>query len=487
MTRNSNKRWLQAGVVVSTLTSCLLTSGQADAEVTIVKGESWDVYVAGRVGAFVSYNFGEGPPIPVKPGSMIQSPASMPIGGPVGGGIDTDQPPNEVIYDLGPDGMRLLNKQAKIRRMRVRSGTHSNILTFGMHKQVTPTLKMTAQVSIWGTIESDFTNGVTSVPANGIRDNGVTADTREAYLELASTNWGSVTAGRFMGLVGRGNTEVDMLYGHGYGVGFPIVSRAFNKPATGDVIYPGPTGGMTGFGLLGGFPAAGIMYTTPSLAGFKASAGVFEASRYGLAGWNTTRYPRPEAELAYDLHTSGVKLHLFASGGFQTLYNGNSVLTTTVWAAAYGGRFEVGPLRVGGGGFTGKGAGTVYAFDDNPAMSSPASMTNVFNPMTMMNVPINTYEIRNTHGFFGIAQVALGPVDIGGGAGQTQISLVDADVAALNTVSPLKSQLGFFGAVVYHLNENFHLDLDAFQGGYKWYNDEHQKMNVVSAGATVTF
>ena len=497
MTRNSKSRFLQTAIVLSTFASCVLTSGRAAAEVTIVKGPTWDVYVAGRAGAFISYNFGEGPPIPVKPGSDIQSPANN-HPSPVGGGIDTARPPKEIIYEYDANGMVIPTKQGRIEKMRVRSGTHSNILTLGMHKNLTPTLKLTAQLSIWGTIEGDFTGGKTALPANGNRDNGVSADFREGYLQLDSTTWGSFTAGRFMGIVGRGNTEIDMLYGHGYGVGFPIVSRAFNEPATGDVVYPGPTSGMAGFGLLGGYQAAGIMYTTPSLAGLKASVGLFDASRYGLAGWNTTRIPRPEADVAYDLHSGSINLHLFAGGGFQKLYNGNSPLNATVWALTYGGRFEVGPLHIGGGGFTGKAPGTVYAFDDNPALTSTSSTTNVFNPMTMMNVPINDYELRVARGYFGMVQVALGPVDIGGGVGQTQILLLDEDKAALTTktlpdgstvpgISPLNTQTGFFGAVVYHINESFHLDVDFMQGAYKWYNGEHQKLNVLSGGATVTF
>jgi hypothetical protein len=491
VTRNSKARWLQAAVVLSTLASGLLTSGRAAAEVTIVKGQTWEVYVAGRAGAFLSYNWGEGPPVPPanQPDSMIQAP--------VGAGVDTFQPPHGVIYEYDAMGMPITTKQGKIQKMRVRSGTHSNILTLGMHKQLSPTIKLTAQMSIWGTIESDDTKGVTSLPANGIRDNGVSADFREGFLQLDAP-WGSVTAGRFMGIVGRGATEIDTLYGHGYGVGFPIVSRGFNLPATGDVNFPGPTAGMGGFGLLAGYQAAGVMYATPSLSGLKVSVGVFDASNYGLAAWNTTRIPRPEAEVAYDLHAGNINLHVFGSGGVQKLYNGNSPLNATIWAANYGGRFEIGPLHIGAGGFMGKGAGVVYAFDDNPAMTSTSTTTNVFNPATNMNVAIKDYQVRMTRGYFGMAQVALGPVDIGGGVGQTQILLLDEDKAVLTTktlpdgsmvqaISPLKTLTGFFGAVVYHINESLHLDVDFMNGSFKWYNTEHQKMNVVSGGATLTF
>ncbi len=46
----------------------------------------------------------------------------------------------------------------------------------------------------------------------------------------------------------------------------------------------------------------------------------------------------------------------------------------------------------------------------------------------------------------GMVQVALGPVDVGGGYGQTVILQVDADKANAATVSTLKSQTGITAA-----------------------------------------
>ena len=55
------------------------------------------------------------------------------------------------------------------------------------------------------------------------------------------------------------------------------------------------------------------------------------------------------------------------------------------------------------------------------------------------------------------------------------------------TVSHLKTQTGLFGAVVYHINESLHLDIDYINGGYKWAKGESQKLNVLNGGVTVTF
>lgn len=477
-----NARWSRTTAAFSSLASCLLLSAHASAEVTVAKGDTWEAYLAGRVGAFVSYNVGEGYPVPLKAGSMVQQ----------GGGVDAAQKALDTEFPPDAMGNPDVTKQGKLSKMRVRSGYYPNIITLGVRKSFTDQLKMTAQLSIWGTVESsDRGPGKAEYqPANGIRDNGVNADFREGYMQLEGDRWGMVRAGRFMGLAGRGMTEIDALYGHGYGVGFPTVSRAFNLPNVGDLTYPGPTGGMAGFGLLSATYNGGLTYTTPNLAGLRATLGLFDGSTYVLASWGSNRTVRPELELAYDLKCDGMLLHLFGSGGIQKLHKGGSQFSETIWGTTFGGRFEIGPLRVGVGGFTGKGAGVNYAFDDNPAQASTVSLRTIRNdPTTGMPITEKSYEIRSTRGFVGMVQVVLGPVDIGGGAGQTQIGQVDADKTPENValVSSLKSQTGITAAVVYHLNESLHFDVDFMNGAYEWTNGEHQKLNVVNAGVTLTF
>jgi hypothetical protein len=445
----------------------------------VVKGDTWDAYVSGRVGAFASYAFGEGRPIPAITGSKIEA----------GGGVDNDDPTLDTIYEYDDMGMPL-PKQGKLRKLRVRSGYYPNILTVGAHKTFGPQLKLTAQVSIWGTIEPVFAKG--SLPpnrnrANGERENGVEADFREGFLRLEGS-WGELNGGRFLGLFGRGLTEIDALYGHGYGVGFPMVSRSYAEAVTGDLRYQGPTGGMTGFGVLSATYAAGLTYATPSLSGLKLTAGIFDPVTYIRAGWGRTSAPRPEVELAYDLRRPGVVVHVFGSGGFQPLLTPND--STSIWGASGGARLEFGPVRIGVGGFLGKAPGINYAFDDNPALSSSTASKSVTTidetgmPSTSM---VKTYELRNTRGFVGMVQLALGKVDIGAGAGQTVVLQVDADKANAAMVSTLKTQTAVTAAVVYHLNESFHLDLDFINGAYKWYNGESEKLNLLNAGVTVTF
>jgi hypothetical protein len=463
-------------------------TGQAAAEVTVAKGETWDAYVSGRVGAFASYAFGEGRPLPKIMGSTIEP----------GGGVDNNDPTLDTIYEYDPAAPPImpadvgtpLPKQGKFNKLRVRSGYYPNILTLGAHKTFGPQLKLTAQVSIWGTIESVFSRDLMPPNrnrANGGRENGVEADFREGFLR-AEGSWGEVNGGRFMSVFGRGLTEIDALYGHGYGVGFPMVSRSQSQPVTGDLKYQGPTGGMTGFGVLSATYAAGVMYTTPSLAGLKLTLGIFDPVTYVTAGWGRTSVPRPEVEIAYDLRGNGLLVHVFGSGGFQPLLTPRD--STSIWGASGGARVEFGPVRVGFGGFLGKAPGINYAFDDNPALSSSTAtrsvtMTDAAGMVTTSMV--KSYELRNTRGFVGMVQVALGPVDVSAGAGQTVVLQVEADKLNAATVSTLKSQTAITAAIVYHLNESLHLDLDFINGGYKWYNGESEKLNMLNAGATVTF
>lgn len=445
----------------------------------MAKGETWDVFVSGRVGVFASYAFGEGRPVPKIPDSKIEA----------GGGVDNDDPTLDTIYEYDDMGVPL-PKQGRLNKLRVRSGYYPNILTIGAHKTFGKQLKLTSQFSIWGTIEPEFAKG--SLPpnrnrANGGRENGVFADAREAYLRLEG-GWGEVNGGRFLSLFGRGLTEIEVLYGHGYGVGFPMVSRSQIQPVTGDLRYQGPTGGMTGFGVLGATYAAGATYATPTVAGFKVTLGIFDPVTYNAAGWSRTSVPRTEAEITYDLRSDGLLVHVFGSGGFQPLLTPKD--STAAWGASGGARFEVGPVRVGVGGFMGKAPGINYAFDDNPALSSSTAMKSVTTTdasgATTTSM-VKTYELRNTRGFVGMVQVALGPVDISGGAGQTVVLQVDADKANAAMVSTLKSQTAITAAVVYHMNESLHLDLDFINGAYKWYNGESEKLNLINAGATVTF
>lgn len=478
--KSSTRRWRRSAGSLTSAAACLLATAPAAAEITVAKGETWEAYVAGRIGAFASYTFGDAYPVPKVAGSMLQP----------GGGLDGATPPRDVIYEKDAAGMPDMAKQGKVNKVRVRSGYYPNIMTLGARKTVTDNFKLRFQLSMWGTIEPDDTKGNKPPefqPANGTRDNSIKADFREGFMDVYG-GWGKLTGGRFLGTFARGLTEIDVMYAHGYGVGFPIISRGFGQPALGDLTLPGPTGGMSGFGMIGATYAGGAEYTTPSLAGLRLAVGLYDGASFLSAGWNASRTPRPEVEVTYDLDTGGFRLHVFGSGGFQKVYQASGVDSSSVWGAAYGARVEVGPVRLGGGGFIGKGVGINQAFDDNASISSTASMKNVPDGMGGMRMA-QTYEFRTQRGFMGLVQLVLGPCDIGGGFGQTANLLLDVDKtpAAIAANSVVTSQTGITAQAVYHFAESFHFDVDYFNGTYKWSNGEKQQVSALNGGVTMTF
>jgi hypothetical protein len=459
---------------VTALAGCLLGPRTASAEVTIVKSDIGELYVSGRVGAFLSYAFGDAYPVPIAPTMNIIS----------GGGVD------EKGVDLIPkdDAMGMPDKtqQGTISRMRVRSGVIPNVLTLGARRKLGNDTTFKGMLSVWGHIEPDEIqdprNGNGQYPRIG-RDNGVSAsviaDFREAYLEIDGP-WGGIVGGRFLSLFPRGLAETDLLYAHGYGLGFPVVTGG--TMASGALSLPGPTGGMAGFGVLGATYAAGLAYNTPSLSGLKLTAGLFEPVQLYGTYWSTSRSIRPEGEITYDLDSSGFKMHLYADGGYQKLYVNAKTDTTAMYGAGYGARFEVGPVRIGAGGFTGKGVGLYYAFDGSPTSVSGAKGP----PDAMGNPTPTTNELRSFRGFSALAMVALGQVDLGAGFGQTQVLRTDDDKPD-TADSLIKTQTGISATIVYHATEALHLDLDFINTAFAWYGGEKQKVNFVNAGVTVTF
>jgi hypothetical protein len=459
---NSTKPyWIQTALCVSALAGCLLTTRTASAEITVVKNDTWEVYIAGRVNAFLSYAFGDAYPVPLPPSTKIVT----------GGGFDDSG--LDLIPRTDATGMPDMTQQGTISRMRVRSGFIPNVLTLGMRRKIGSSSVLRGQVSVWGHIEPDQYIALAqhTAPRPGGRDAGIAADFREGYMELEGP-WGTFTGGRFLTLFSRGITETDFLYGHGYGLGYPMVVNG--DYLTGSSSLPGPTSGMIGFGVVGATFSPGLVYSTPSLGGLKLAAGVFDPVKLARAGWGTTRTPRGEGELTFDLTSGTFKMHLFGNGAFQKLYNGGTPEETTMYGAGYGGRVEVGPVHLGGGGHYGKGVGLSYAFEGSPTSSSAAAM-----PPDALN-PLRTFS-----GFAVFAQVVAGRFDLNLGYGQTKVQLVDADLTSTDSV--LKTQTAISAGVVYHITENFHLDVDFLNAAFAWYGGEQQKVNFLNTGVTVTF
>lgn len=427
--------WTRAAAALALLATTLLSPRQAAAEVTLVKSETWEVYTSGRVNVFFGYLTGDARPsgascLPAAPNCQVKS-----------GGIDTalDQERDE----SNP------NAQGTISKMRVRSGFVPNVLSLGVRRKLGETT-LRAHMSIWGTLETNAQR----------KFEPVAADFREGFLE-ASGGWGTFTGGRFGSLFSRGITETDFLYGHGYGVGFW---------GGGGVQQPGPTAGLIGFGVLANSFSPGIMYTTPSLAGFKAAVGIFDP--VNMAGsWEASRSARPEAELMYDIGgaDSFFKLHLYVNGAVQKVYNGP--LDETVRGVGAGFRTELGNFHLGAGGHYGKGLGLYYALEGSEADTPGAGK-----------------PFRTADGYSIFAQYVLGQFDLNANFGQSRIHLLPLDLTPDFVNShPVRTQTGIGLGVVYHVNESFHLSVDYLRAQTRWYGGSKQDTNFFNAGATLTW
>jgi len=342
--------------------------------------------------------------------------------------------------------------QGSVNTLRVRSGFIGNTLGLGVRSEIYPGLKASTYIQMWAVIEPEGRNKGYSIPA----------DIRQGYAKLEGA-WGSLLAGRTRTLFSRGGTDIDVLYAHRWGVGFPNL-----------IDSKGPTQGMVGFGVLGSGFGAGFIYGTPVLAGFQLNVGLFDPAALGAGGWTRTQLPRAEAEATFErpLGTLG-KVVVFANGAFQKVYQPGACPATgpcdeTAEGFGYGGRLEVGPVHLGLTGFYGKGLGFGYALEQSYAAIDPAN------------------KLRTFDGYFGQSQVVLGKFDLFAGAGITRVFLTDLD-KSLPQYSNIKNQIGYDAGVVYNLAENVHFDLEYMRAEAHWWLGEKQVLNNFATGMTVNW
>src|SRR3569832_2170367 len=408
--------------------------GSASAEKVISQGDEWQVFTDGRVGSFFSWVHGDGAPT-ADPNVMIQGHNESIIGGswPI---------PQEPHSGSGPGTVNM---------MRLRSGFLGNLVALGVRGKVTQWTTVTGYVQVWAYIESDQRD----------KSQPNYLDARQGYLKLEGP-WGSLLAGRTRTLFSRGATDIDVLYAHKWGVGFPNT-----------VDRKGPTLGMVGFGVMGSGFGAGMIYGTPLLGGLQLNVGICDPAALGGPGWNGTKYVRPEAELTFEKNLGQLgKLVLFADGVYQKVYKPGQCTPTsdnpceeTVEGVGYGGRLELGPFHLGVAGFYGKGLGLSYALENSYAAAD-----------------MDTY-LRWSDGYYAQTQLVLGRFDFFAGAGIVRLFLT-----ALDQTQPwnssVKYQTGANAGIVYNMTPYIHWDLEYFRAEDKWFLGEQQVLNCGAFGVT---
>lgn len=422
-------------VALSFFTFALSLSVRARAETTIVSpAEGWEIYTSGRVGAFVEVLEGDG--VPETPSGVTLANEGV-----------------TVMADPGADGTP---NAGHVLASRVRSGFLGNIVTLGLRRKLPANMTLSAQISIWGTAETDsqrtFLKNLT--------------DEREGYLQIEGPA-GRLLVGRALSLFSRGATEIDFLYGHGYAVGAP---NGFSD-------Y-GPSAGHIGYGVLASVFAAGVQYTTPSFYGLALAAGYYDPGNIVGQYFGRTKFGRPEAEATFDTRLGSLgKLHLFVNGAYQALYATQKRDSTSVYGVGAGARVELGPFHLGVAAHTGKGLGVYYFLNQTDSIVNHQS-----------------FELRSFDGAYLQTQTVVGKFDFNAGIGITRAHQLTADVdpkyfnaEGYPSYSYLKSQFGISGVVVYHFTDNLHGALDYFRSDVRWWLGQHQVLNSFNAGMTVTW
>jgi hypothetical protein len=397
--------------------------------VTLVKpADNWEVYTSGRVGAFGEFLNGD--PFPTGSGASVASEG----------------------VDIKSDAANGMSGAGRVSAFRVRSGFLSNVLTLGVRRNLTPSTVVTGQISIWATAETDAQRSYfKNLP-----------DAREGFLKVEGPG-GTLLVGRALSLFGRGGTETNFLYGHGYAVGAP-----------GGFTTSGPTGGHIGYGVLGNVFVAGIAYATPPVAGLQLHVGYYDPAVMVGQVYSRTKLGRPEARASFDtpLGATG-KLHLFVEGAFQKLYdnvNGTND-SKNVYGGAAGARLEVGPFHLGVSGYSGKGLGVYYFL----------SQTDSINNKTTSNM-------RPFDGLYTQAQLVVNKFDLNAGWGITRAHQMTDDLdTSVAQWDYLKSQMGISAVVVYHFSTYLHGAFDYFRSDVRWWGGEKQVIHSLNLGATVTW
>jgi len=229
------KTQLKVASALAVLVGFLATTSSARAEVTLVDTAGWQIFTTGRIGAFANVLQGDGRPQTY----LQQNGMEVPVHPVSDGGVQAQSDP--VVNAQGQP------RVGPLLAMRMRSGFLSNILTLGVRRELTENTKVSGQISLWGTAETEQRRTFyKNLP-----------DMREAYLKVEAP-WGSLLVGRALSLYSRGATEIDFLYGHGYALGSPA---GFDDH--------GPSGGHIGYGVIAPVFVSGVQYATPSLGGLQ--------------------------------------------------------------------------------------------------------------------------------------------------------------------------------------------------------------------------
>ncbi len=463
----------------------LLQAGLARADINLVETKDWTVFVNGRMQAFLNYNEGGG--LPKSPVDANGNAVSL-----LGGGDDSP-----VALEEGQAADKVAGE---IQDLRIRTGFVGNVLGFGFKNRLTVDTEITGYTAVTTYIDS----------TNRRKYLAIQPDWRESYFKIAGP-WGSVVAGRTLVLFSRGATEITYLYGYKYGLGW--VGNVSSLSSS------GPGAGHVGFGILGNGFGAGIAYATPDIFGAQLTVGLYDANNIpGSGSLERTQWPRGEGELTYERKIgNSAMFKLFANGAWQRIYERSGAGNQTISGFGYGGRVELGPIRLGLAGHQGKGIGVNFALEPNNSGWHPDLKT--FREVDgysahLQIVPSNKFDLMAAAGITRVHRLTEdvydtrdtdlddrdgdGFADANPTAAATPVQDDDGTPGVPDSVGfvPMKHQIGLSAGATYHISPNLHLALEYFRAMFKWHtpvpyvagaDGEEQNFNVVNLGVTYDF
>jgi len=407
----------------------------ASAELTVRDADGWRVYTLGRAESHYQLAQGDGDPHNLN---------NKLIGGQVG---NTSQDENNQIFDS-----------------RIRSGFVATQLGLGVVGQFTPRLRGQAFVGIW-------LAGIDS--HKGTPPEGKPVDAREGWGALVGP-FGSFLFGRAFSIFASASGEVNA-YAFEYAVGNPCQVDVATIAC-----------GSVGAGPLYAGYNAQLRYMSPRFAGLQIQASLEDPS--SLPDYQITRYPRVEGELNAQIPIgSSGKFILVGQGMAQQLSKINGTQDGTVSTTAWGGmgvaRLEVGGLRVGGGGWTGKGLGTHVPFQQEDqgkplAHDLPGGMDAAGNPLPGDN-------LRNFRGFFGNLAFAFrnSALAVGGGSAAVQETVSDLLTPSTSLLRQNVEYHAVFTQRIYAVV----LSAEYMHWRSSWYRGEVQDIDFVGAGSVIVW
>jgi predicted porin len=484
-------------MVAALVASTLLVARSASADVTLVEKDGWQVFMNGRVQTFFNQNEGEGRPATGEVSTTLDG--NMREFSLLGGGLDASE---GAVPEFKMGTEATATDQGLVRESRIRSGFTGNVLGWGIKKKLSEQTEILGYTAVTVGIDSDQRR----------KFNIVRPDWRESFVRVSSF-WGSLTAGRQLTLYSRGATEITYLYGYRYGLGFP--GTVSNNSQS--------TAGSVGFGVMGAGFGAAFVYATPVMGGLQISVGAFDPNNVPQRPLlNRSRWPQVQGEVTFTRNFGATGLiKVFGNGAYQQLFDiEGRPLSTDIYGAGYGLRFETGPFRIGLAGHWGKGIGITYSLEPHTSLYFVERTTQGVGGFTDMNSPCGMgvssacppVKVRTVDGYYAQAQLAPSKaLYLQAGFGITRVHQLPEDKVQDWRLDPatgmgvdpntsigyvtLKQQLGIGAGLTWNIDTNFHFTVEYFRAVFQWWKpsptnnlpNPQQAMNSVNAGLTYDF